>query len=67
MFGYCTCTVCSYLNMPVEYGWLVRLLDIQAEVGVVFSKIHQLEKLRLTVIYEKGGILSQLYRLLTAG
>ena len=51
----------------MDYQRLVRLLETQDEVGVSFSKIHNLEKLRLTVVYQKGGTLSKLYNLLTAG
>ena len=63
----CALMICSYLRIAVDYQRLVRLLETQDEVGVSFSKIHNLEKLRLTVVYQKGGTLPQLYNLLTAG
>ena len=63
----CALMICSYLEVAVDYQRLVRLLETQDEVGVSFSKIHNLEKLRLTVVYQKGGTLSKLYNLLTAG
>lgn len=59
--------ICFYLQIAVDYQRLVRLLEIQDEVGVSFSKIHNLEKLRLTVVYQKDGTLAQLYNLLSAG
>lgn len=63
----CASMICSYLGVAVAYPRLVRLLEIQQDVGVSFSKIHNLEKLGLTVAYHKGGTLPQLYNLLTAG
>lgn len=63
----CAWMICSYLQIPVDYQRLVRLLEIRDEVGVSFSKIHNLEKLRLTVVYQKNGTLAQLYNLLAAG
>lgn len=63
----CALMICSYLKIAIDYQRLVRLLEIKQEVGVSFSKIHNLEKLRLTVVYQKGGTLQQLYNLLTAG
>lgn len=63
----CAFMICFYLQIAVDYQRLVRLLEIQDEVGVSFSKIHNLEKLRLTVVYQKDGTLAQLYNLLSAG
>lgn len=63
----CAAMICNYLNVTVDYARLVRLLEIQQDVGVSFSKIHKLEKLGLTTIYRQGGTLQQLYDLLAAG
>lgn len=63
----CALMICSYLHITVDYQRLVRLLEIQQDIGTSFSKIHNLEKLHLTVVYQKGGTLVQLYSLLTAG
>lgn len=46
----CAAMICNYLNVTVDYARLVRLLEIQQDVGVAFSKIHKLEKLDLTTI-----------------
>lgn len=53
----CAQMVCRYLGINVDYRHLIRLLEIQQEVGVSFAKIHNLAQLRLTVTYEKGGTL----------
>ena len=63
----CAAMVCTYLGVIVDYQRLVRLLEIRSDVGVSFSKIHNLEQLRLRVIDQKGGTLLQLYNLLVAG
>lgn len=47
----CAWMICSYLRIAVDYQRLVRLLEIQQDVGASFSKIHNLEKLRLTEEY----------------
>ena len=63
----CAAMICTYLGVTVDYQRLMRILEIQQEVGVSFSKIHNLEQLRLRVVYQKGGTLRQLYNLLIAG
>ena len=46
----CAAMICNYLNITVDYARLVRLLEIQQDVGISFAKIHKLEKVGLTTV-----------------
>jgi ABC-type bacteriocin/lantibiotic exporter with double-glycine peptidase domain len=63
----CAAMVCQYLKIPVQYEQLVKLLAIEPGVGTAFSNIAHLQKVRVTVVHQTGGQLSQLYELLGLG
>lgn len=62
----CAAMVLAYLGKPVSYNRLARTLNVQHGVGVPFSNLRTLERLKITVIYEQGT-LGQLRRFLING
>lgn len=63
----CASMVCTYLQIAINYNQLLRVLDIETGVGTPFSKIRNLEKRGISVIYEEYGTIEELYNLLSAG
>ena len=52
----CSAMVLNFLGMPIAYDRLLRVLGIQPGVGVASSKIRNLERVGVRVIYEQGTI-----------
>lgn len=50
----CAAMVLAYLNFPVDYDRLLKLLRIKGEIGTAASNIHNLAQLGINVIYEQG-------------
>lgn len=63
----CAAMACEYLHIAYEYERLVRVLEIQWEIGTPFSRIQKLSQLRIGVTFRQGGEMAALYRLLLAG
>jgi predicted double-glycine peptidase len=53
----------AYRRRSVTYETLIRLLEIQ-DFGTPFTKLQQLERLKLTVIIRRHGILTELEQFL---
>ena len=62
----CAAMVLAYLNVPVDYNYLLKLLHIKRDIGAPASNIRNLEPLGVKVIY-KQGTLSELYSHLNNG
>ena len=56
--------VLDYLGNSIKYERLVSLFQIRQSIGTPFSKIRELEKQRIHVIYKQGS-LQELYERLS--
>jgi ABC-type bacteriocin/lantibiotic exporter with double-glycine peptidase domain len=63
----CVAMCLGYLNRPVRYDRLIKLLKIQPAVGTQFSNIRNLQRLKYVVTYRTYGTLEELYILLSGG
>lgn len=63
----CVAMCLGFLNRPVHYDRLLKLLEIQAAVGTQFSNICKLQQLRIAVNYRTYGTLEELYTFLSHG
>lgn len=63
----CVAMVLAYYNTTYDYQQLIKILNIQLDLGAPFPNIAKLEKLGVTVGYRTNGTLEILYRLLTYG
>ena len=57
----CAAMVLTYLGLPTAYRRLLKLLQIQPQIGTPAPNIRHLEKLGLTVVYNTQGTLEELH------
>jgi hypothetical protein len=58
--------VLTYLGRRVPYARLLKTLHIQPSAGAAFSRLQALDRLKITVIYEKGTLI-ELHRFVSSG
>ena len=56
----CAAMALDYLNEPVEYDRLLRILRVEPEFGTAAFNIRLLEELGVTVIYRERGSLDEI-------
>lgn len=52
----CTAMVLAYLNVPIAYGRLLKLLRVRPGIGTPAHNVRTLKQLGLTVIYQQGTL-----------
>jgi ABC-type bacteriocin/lantibiotic exporter with double-glycine peptidase domain len=52
----CAAMVLNFINFPVAYNKLLRTLEIKDEFGTPSSKVRNLERMGVHVIYQRGDL-----------
>ena len=52
----CAAMVLNFISFPVAYKRLIRILEIKDNFGTPSSKIRNLDKLGIRVIYKQGNL-----------
>ncbi|HLE30056.1 MAG TPA: cysteine peptidase family C39 domain-containing protein [Anaerolineales bacterium] len=52
----CAVMALTYLGLAADYNRLLKLLEVEPEVGAIFSKVRKLESLGVQVVYKRGNL-----------
>ncbi|MDM8528749.1 C39 family peptidase [Anaerolineales bacterium HSG24] len=52
----CAAMLLLYLNIPVDYPKLLKLLKVRPNIGTPAYNIKRLEQLGLTILYQQGSL-----------